>query len=220
MMMELTLAQKIAVWTLPVLLAIILHEVAHGWVAWKLGDPTAKASGRLTLNPLVHIDPIGTVVVPLITLVLGGIIFGWARPVPVDQRYFKDPYRDMAKVAIAGPTANFLMAVGWGMLALLGQRLSPTMPEIGWFLLYSGIAGIQINLILAALNLIPIPPLDGSRIVAAFLSPSLRNSYYRLEPYGFFILLGLIFTGLLNPIILPIFNVLRGLLQQILGLMT
>ena len=217
-MMELTLAQKIAIWTLPILLAIIVHEVAHGWVAWKLGDPTAKQRGRLTLNPLVHIDPIGTVVVPLALLVVGGFIFGWARPVPVDPRYFRNPPVDMAKVAIAGPASNFLMAVGWGFLALWGVRMQVDMPEIGRFMMYSGLAGVQINLILAALNLLPIPPLDGSRIVAAVLSPRLRQRYYQLEPYGIFILLGLIITGLLNPLLMPIYTVLKSVVQQLLGL--
>lgn len=216
-MMELTIAQKIAIWTLPILLAIILHEVAHGWVAYKLGDSTAKNQGRLTLNPLSHIDPIGTVVVPLVLLVLGGFIFGWARPVPVDPRYFKAPYKDMAKVAIAGPMANFIMAIGWGFLALWGARLQVDMPGIGQFMMYSGLAGIQINLILAALNLIPIPPLDGSRIVAAFLPPSAREKYYSLEPYGFFILLGLIVTGLLNPILMPLYLMLKSAVQVIIG---
>ncbi len=217
-MMELTIAQKIAIWTLPILLAIVLHEVAHGWVAYKLGDPTAKSQRRLTLNPLVHIDPIGTVVVPLVLLVLGGFIFGWAKPVPVNARYFKSPYRDMAKVAIAGPTANFLMAIGWGFLAVWGAQLQTEMPGVGQFMLYSGMAGIQINLILAALNLLPIPPLDGSRIVAAFLPSGLRSGYYRIEPYGFLILLGLIITGLLNPILLPVYNVLKSMVQAVLGL--
>jgi len=216
-MNELTVAQKIAIWTLPILLAIILHEVAHGWVACKLGDPTAKAQGRLTLNPLVHIDPIGTVVVPLVLLVLGGFIFGWARPVPVNPQYFKDPHRDMAKVAVAGPLSNLLMAIGWGVLMVWGVRMQVDMPTIGQFLMYSGLAGVQINLILAALNLIPIPPLDGSRIVAAFLPPNMRNSYYHLEPYGFFILLALIFTGLLNPILMPIYLALKSVVQSIIG---
>ncbi len=216
-MMALTLAQKIAIWTLPILLAIILHEVAHGWVAWKLGDPTARSQGRLTLNPLSHIDPVGTVLVPLVLLTIGGFIFGWARPVPVDMRYFKNPHRDMAKVAIAGPAANFIMAIGWGFLAMWGARWQVDMPEIGQFLLYSGLAGVQINLILAALNLIPIPPLDGSRIVAAFLTPQLRSAYYRIEPYGFFILIGLIFTGLLNPVLMPIYTALKGVVQSIIG---
>ncbi|HID01308.1 MAG TPA: site-2 protease family protein [Piscirickettsiaceae bacterium] len=216
-MMELTLAQKIAIWTLPILLAIVLHEVAHGWVAWKLGDPTAKSQGRLTLNPLSHIDPIGTLLVPLVLLVIGGFIFGWAKPVPVDHRYFKHPHRDLAKVAIAGPMANFLMAIGWGFLAVWGARWQVEMPTIGQFLFYSGLAGVQINLILAALNLLPIPPLDGSRIVAAFLPSQLRNRYYLIEPYGFFILLGLIVTGLLNPLITPIYAALKGVVQSIIG---
>lgn len=216
-MTELTIAQKIAIWTLPILLAIVLHEVAHGWVAWKLGDPTARAQGRLTLNPLAHIDPIGTVVVPLVLLVLGGFIFGWAKPIPVDPRHFKNPHRDMAKVAVAGPMANFIMAIGWGFLAVWGARWQVDMPQIGQFMLYSGLAGVQINLILAALNLIPIPPLDGSRIVAAFLPPQMRNGYYRIEPYGFFILLGLIFTGLLNPIITPIYMAMKGVVQSVIG---
>ena len=130
-MMELSLIQKIAVWSLPVLFAITVHEVAHGWVARRLGDPTAFMMGRLTLNPLKHIDPVGTVVVPLVLLMLGGFIFGWAKPVPVTWQNLRQPKRDMALVALAGPGANLLMAIGWGIVAKIGFLIAADIPFDG-----------------------------------------------------------------------------------------
>ncbi|MBF6056870.1 site-2 protease family protein [Thiomicrorhabdus heinhorstiae] len=217
-MNELSLIQTIAIWTLPVIFAITLHEVAHGWMANKLGDPTAKMLGRLTLNPLKHIDPIGTVVVPLVLLILGGFVFGWAKAVPVTMQNFKRPRKDMAWVAIAGPSANLLMAIGWAIVMKLGESLQYSLPEIGVFMAYTGMAGISINLILLVLNLIPIPPLDGSRVLSAFLSPKLAWQYNRLEPYGFFILLGLLFFGVLTPLLLGPYNLLKDLIFNIVGL--
>ncbi|GAB6034339.1 site-2 protease family protein [Galenea microaerophila] len=217
-MNELTTLQQIAIWTLPVIFAITVHEVAHGWVADKLGDHTARMLGRLTLNPIKHIDPIGTIVVPLILLVLGGVIFGWAKPVPINPRNFKHPTKDMAWVAIAGPMSNLLMATGWAILIKVGYGLTSSLPEIGNFLVYSGLAGVSINLILFVLNLLPIPPLDGSRVVSAFLPPKWAYEYNRIEPYGFFILLGMLFLGLLGPLLSGPYQALQHLIFGLVGI--
>ncbi|PLA74177.1 site-2 protease family protein [Hydrogenovibrio sp. SC-1] len=220
-MIELTLMQKIAIWTLPVLMAITLHEAAHGWVASKLGDKTALMLGRVTLNPIKHIDPIGTILVPIVLLVLGGFVFGWAKAVPITPRNFKNPARDMAWVAIAGPLSNLLMAIGWALLAKLGYLMSVDGHDamgIGQFLIYSGLAGIAINLVLMVLNLIPIPPLDGSRVLSALLPNTLAYRFNQLEPYGFFILLGLLILGVLGPIISGPYQAIQGALLKMVGL--
>jgi Zn-dependent protease len=217
-MQELTMVQKIAVWAIPVLFAITLHEVAHGWVARKLGDPTAEMLGRLTLNPLKHIDPIGTVLIPLLLLVLGGFIFGWAKPVPVTPQNLRNPRRDMAIVAAAGPLSNLLMAVFWVLIVKLAFALSANMPQFATPLSYMGIAGVTINLVLMVLNLIPLPPLDGGRVVNGLLPPRLSWQYSRIEPYGFFIILALLATGALSYIISPPFMLLRSLLFKMVGL--
>lgn len=200
MMNELTLIQRIVVWILPVVFAITVHETAHGWAAKKYGDNTAKMLGRLTLNPLKHIDPVGTVILPGLLLLTGtGFIFGWAKPVPVDARNFKNPRHDMAIVALAGPVSNLLMALGWALVARLGVLIDVefvTMPMIYW-----GIAGISINLVLALINLIPIPPLDGSRVVSGILPHRWAWHYNKLERYGFLILLLMLYSGTLNLIL-------------------
>lgn len=217
-MNELTTMQLIAVWALPVIFAITLHEVAHGWAALKFGDKTALMLGRLTLNPIKHIDPIGTVVVPLVLIVVGGFVFGWAKAVPVDARNFKSPRSDMAWVAMAGPAANLVMAVFWAVITKLGTIMQASTPEIGMFLVYSGIAGVSINLILLVLNLIPIPPLDGSRVLSAFLPKKLAWQYNRMAPYGFFVLVGLLFLGVLTPLLMGPFNLLKTFLFSLVGL--
>lgn len=200
MMDDLTLIQRIVVWILPVIFAITGHEVAHGWVAKKLGDKTASQQGRLTLNPVKHVDILGTIIIPgLLLISSAGFIFGWAKPVPVDPRYFKKPRRDMAIVAVAGPVSNLLMAFAWAMLVKLGIVLS--MEWISLPLILAGMAGIKINLVLALINLIPIPPLDGSRIVTGFLPNRLAWQYNKLERYGFFILIALLWTGALSYIL-------------------
>ncbi|MEY4769002.1 MAG: hypothetical protein RL637_1641, partial [Pseudomonadota bacterium] len=181
---ELTIIQKIVVWALPVIFAITVHEVAHGWAAKHYGDRTAEQFGRLTLNPLKHIDWLGTVILPGILLISGtGIIFGWAKPVPVNPRYFKRPRSQMAMVALAGPVSNLLMGLAWALCARLGVWLN--IEAISLPLIYSGLAGISINAVLGILNLIPLPPMDGSRILTGILPDYWAYQYNRLEPYGF-----------------------------------
>ncbi|MCR4404956.1 MAG: site-2 protease family protein [Candidatus Acetothermia bacterium] len=190
------LIPELAVVVLAAGLSIILHEVAHGWVAYRLGDPTAKLAGRLTLNPLAHIDPVGTLLVPGLLLLLATvtkapiILFGWARPVPINPLYFRRPYRDLMLVGLAGPLLNLSLA-GLGLAAWQPlSRSSQPLPELlGLFLA----ALILINLILAFYNLIPIPPLDGSRVLAYFLPPRGRMLLHRLEPFGLFLALGVLF---------------------------
>ncbi|MDD5275992.1 MAG: site-2 protease family protein [Methylovulum sp.] len=217
MMNELTLIQRIVVWILPVVFAITVHEVAHGWVAKKYGDNTASMLGRLTLNPIKHIDLFGTIILPGLLLMTGtGIIFGWAKPVPVDGRNFKKPLHDMAIVALAGPVANFLMALAWALLARVGVTIG--IEAISLPLIYMGIAGISINLVLALINLLPIPPLDGSRILTGLLPPRLAWKYNQLERYGFIILVVLLYSGFLNTVLsYPLF-VIQKVFFSIAGL--
>ncbi len=216
--MELTLVQKIAVWALPVIFAITVHEVAHGWVADRLGDPTARDQGRLTLNPIRHIDPVGTVLVPGVMLVLTSFVFGWAKPVPVDFRRLNNPRRDMIWVAAAGPGANLLMALIWVGLLKLGLALLASQPWIATPLVLMSEAGIFINLVLMVLNLLPIPPLDGGRILTGLLPRDLAAGFARIEPYGLIILVLLLVTGVLGRILLPAIFFLRGLLRALVGL--
>jgi Zn-dependent protease len=211
MMDELTLLQRIVVWILPVIFAITVHEVAHGWVAKRYGDNTASALGRLTLNPIKHIDLIGTIILPGILLMTGtGFIFGWAKPVPVDPRNFKNPRHDMAIVALAGPVSNLLMAVGWALIIRLGITIGVSAEAISLPLIYTGFAGISINLSLALINLLPVPPLDGSRVLTGILPGYWAWQYNRLEPYGFYILLALLYFKVLNVLLeYPLFVALK-----------
>ncbi len=217
---ELSVLQRVAVWAMPVILAITVHEVAHGWVALKLGDSTAKMLGRLTLNPVKHIDPIGTLLVPGLLLVMGGFIFGWAKPVPVTWENLRNPKRDMALVALAGPMSNLLMALIWAailkiglLLAIAGNAETVALP-----LVYMGGAGITINLILMVLNLLPMPPLDGGRIVASLLPDRLSWQFNRLERWGFVILLGLMVMGVLGKLLWPPINYLQSQIFILFGL--
>lgn len=211
-MAEFSLVQKIIIWAIPVLFAITVHEVAHGWVALRLGDRTAQMMGRLTLNPLRHIDPLGTILVPGILLMLGGFIFGWAKPVPVTYQNLRNPKSDMAWVALAGPMANLIMAVIWALVAKIGLMLMHTGTVIGEPMMYMGVAGILINAMLMMLNLLPLPPLDGGRILVSLLPGPLAWQVSRIEPYGFFILLGLLYFGLLGMILWPLIGLLLALL--------
>jgi Zn-dependent protease len=202
-MLTLTFIQKIAVWSIPVLLAITLHEAAHAWVANRCGDTTAKMLGRLSMNPLRHVDLIGTLLFPILIGVLSHFqfIFGWAKPVPVNWSRLRKPRLDMALVAGAGPLSNIVMALLWALCLKLSLLLHPETSNPALFLSLASQAGILINLLLALLNLIPIPPLDGSRIVASLLPPRLSYQYLKLEPYGFFILIALLFSGVLNRLL-------------------
>lgn len=217
MLDELTLIQRIVVWILPVVFAITVHEVAHGWVAKQYGDKTAFLLGRLTLNPIKHIDLVGTLLLPGLLLLTGtGFIFGWAKPVPVDPRHFKNPRKDMAIVAVAGPVSNLLMALLWALLARIGVTLN--IEAISLPLIYMGVAGISINLVLALLNLLPIPPLDGSRILTGILPYQLAWQYNKLERFGFIIILVLLYTNFLSVILAyPMFE-LQKLFFTIAGL--
>jgi Zn-dependent protease len=209
--MELTLIQKIAVFAIPVIFAITLHEAAHGFVAMKFGDKTAWMLGRVTANPFKHIDPIGTIGLPLFLLLMsklaGGptFLFGWAKPVPVNFENLRRPKRDMLWVAAAGPAANLLMALFWGFMIQLGALLGET---VGLPLMLMGAAGILINAMLAALNLLPIPPLDGGRIAVSLLPFGPSRMLARVEPYGFFILIVLMFTGLLGTLMWPLIGLI------------
>ncbi len=215
---ELNLAQKIAVWAIPVLFAITVHEVAHGWVARLLGDPTALMLGRLTLNPVKHVDPIGTILFPGLMLYFAGIVFGWAKPVPVTWENLRKPKRDMALVALAGPSANLVMAIFWAFMVKLGVALSGSVNWLAEPLAYMGVAGIFINTILLALNLLPLPPLDGGRIVTGVLPGPLAYKFARIEPYGLIILLLLIFSGWLGKILWPVISLALSGLAYVAGL--
>jgi Zn-dependent protease len=212
------MVQTLAVWALPVLFAITLHEVAHGWAARALGDNTAAMMGRLTLNPIKHIDPIGTILVPVIFLLLpGNFLFGWARPVPVSVRNLRHPRRDSALVALAGPLANLAMAFAWGLLLKLALT-QDTREGIWMGIQMMATAGIVINLVLMALNLLPIPPLDGGRVLSSLLPPTWSYKLDRVEPYGTFIVAALLITGLLGPLMRPLMAAGEALLAAVLGI--
>ena len=216
-MYELSLVEKIVVAAVPIIFAITVHEVAHGWVANKLGDPTAKLAGRLTLNPVRHIDPVGTIAVPLIMIALTPFAFGWAKPVPVDWRNLKQPRRDMALVAAAGPGANLIMLALWTLLLSVLFATGNSFSYMSTLLIEMAKVGIIINIVLIALNLLPLPPLDGSRIVTAFLSPAAAQKYNVLERWGLPILVVLIFTGVLGKILHPLIGFMLSIVNTLLS---
>lgn len=208
----------IAAGAIPVLFAITLHEVAHGWVANKLGDSTSKMLGRLTINPIKHIDPIGTVALPIGMVVMSlattgtPMAFGWAKPIPVNTRNLKQPRRDMAIVAIAGPLSNLIMAVFWTLVMIISMNVISD-ENIGRGFYTMAQIGVVFNLILMVLNLLPLPPLDGGRVLAGLVPRPMAAMLDRIEPYGFIILITLLFLGALDQIIGPVIAALYGMLM-------
>ncbi len=213
-MNDLTILQKIVFMGVPILFAITVHEVAHGWMALRCGDRTAKVAGRLTLNPIKHIDLIGTIILPgLLILMQAPFIFGWAKPVPVDWRNLRNPKGDMAWVALMGPLSNFVMALFWAFLL----RFILSVSAAGYWMVMAK-TGMMINVALMVLNLLPLPPLDGSRIVSSLLSPRAAYQYSKLERYGFVILMILLLTHVLSAILLPLFTLVLNIVSSIAGL--
>jgi Zn-dependent protease len=206
---ELSTVQKIAVSALPVIFAITVHEAAHGYVARHFGDMTAQEQGRISFNPMRHIDPMGTILIPALTLAFGGILFGWAKPVPVNFTRLRHPKQDMFWVAIAGPFSNLLMAILWAMVI----KMHGIFPEsFALPLALMGAVGIMINTVLMVLNLIPLPPLDGGRIAVSLLPNHLAIKFAQIERYGFIILMVLLFTNalsvIMDPFIMAMLNVI------------
>jgi len=231
-MESLNLLQRVMLWAVPVLFAVTVHEVAHGMAASWLGDPTARRMQRLTLNPLRHIDPLGSLLVPAAFLLLGGFVFGWARPVPVDASRLGHPRRDMLAVAAAGPLANLLMSLLWAGCMQAGLWLLAHQPQAGSLLVYLGAAGVFINAAVMLVNLLPLPPLDGGRILVSLLPAATGRRLARIEPFGLPLLLVLILTGLLSRVLWPLMvlgmatatwlvdipvDVLTGALRALLG---
>jgi Zn-dependent protease len=206
-LLELSAIQKIAVFALPVLFAITLHEAAHGYVAKHFGDLTAFAMGRVSLNPLRHIDLVGTIIVPLLIFTVSsaggnGILFGWAKPVPVNFSNLRHPKQDMLWVAAAGPFSNLIMALGWALAYKSGMGLAPGNPDLVWLVLV-GVCGIFVNVSFMVLNLLPLPPLDGGRIMVSLLPNRLAWKFAQIERYGFIILIVLLITPVLGYILWP-----------------
>ena len=216
--LALPLLFAITVLALPLLFAITVHEAAHGYVARMLGDTTASMLGRVTLNPIKHIDPVGTLIVPTLLFVTTGFVLGWAKPVPVNTRNLRYPKRDMAIVAIAGPAANLAMAVCWGLVLKWGLTLQGSLDWVAAPLILMGQVGIAVNLILMVLNLLPIPPLDGGRVMAGVLPLAAAQWLATVERYGLWILIGLLVTGVLGQIITPMVAISETAILRLLGL--
>ena len=193
--------QAISIWAIPVLFAITLHEVAHGWAAKQFGDFTAQSLGRLSLNPIKHIDPIGTIAIPAILIATTGFAFGWAKPVPVNFSLLNNQKKDMVWVAAAGPFANLMMTAFWAVILITFLSAANNNNQYAIFFVYMSMAGIFINLILMVLNLLPVPPLDGGRVLAGLVPDKFSNMLAKIEPYGLFIMFGLLFAGLLNALV-------------------
>lgn len=208
---------KIILALFPIIMAITLHEAAHGWVAFKLGDPTAKALGRITANPLKHIDPVGTILIPIVMIIATGFAFGYAKPVPVDVRNFEHPQKDMALVALAGPFSNFIMAIFWAFVLMLSYKFM-SHGALTSSLRYMAGIGVIINIILMVVNLLPVPPLDGGRIVTGILPFKWAVIFARYERYGMMLVILLLVTGFLGKILMPMVQMVQKNLFSIFGL--
>ncbi len=208
------MAQRVAVWALPLVFAVTVHEAAHGWVADRLGDPTARKLGRITFNPLPHIDLVGTILVPMLMLAFTGFLLGWAKPVPVSVGRLRHPKRDMAIVAAAGPAVNLLMAIVWSIALVVAHNLVHSAPAVAVPVLLMAIAGVFVNLVLMAINLLPVPPLDGGRILTGLLPLPMARAFARIEPFGLIILIVLLITGvvrwILGPVVFGAIDLLPG----------
>lgn len=208
------MAQRVAVWALPLVFAVTVHEAAHGWVADRLGDPTARKLGRITFNPLPHIDLVGTILVPMLMLAFTGFLLGWAKPVPVSVGRLRHPKRDMAIVAAAGPAVNLLMAIVWSIALVVAHNLVHSAPAVAVPVLLMAIAGVFVNLVLMAINLLPVPPLDGGRILTGLLPFPMARAFARIEPFGLIILIVLLITGvvrwILGPVVFGAIDLLPG----------
>jgi Zn-dependent protease len=206
---------EMAIYSLPILFALTMREVAHGRMADKLGDNSARAAGRLSLNPISHIDPVGTLLVPLMMIALSsGILFGWAKPVPVNPSHLNNPRRDVAYVALAGLLANLVMAIMWIIILRIIQGII-TDPAVLKGFTSMALVGIQFNLFIMIINLLPLPPFDGGRILSSFLPPKAADQLAKIEPYSFFILLGLIFLGGFEFFFLPLLSFFFNILTAI-----
>ena len=205
---------KIVVSAVPILFAITVHEASHGYAAKYFGDLTAEKMGRISLNPFRHIDLLGTIILPAITLIVGGVLFGWAKPVPVNFANLRNPKKDMLWVAAAGPASNLVMAIAWGILLGFVQRglQAGEFPTAANLFIDMAYVGITINVVLMVLNLLPMPPLDGGRIAVSLLPNNLAMQLSRVEQYGFIILIALMFTGVLGKILSPFI----GFFEQII----
>lgn len=202
---------------LPIITAITLHEAAHGWVAYKLGDSTAKDLGRITANPIKHIDPIGTVLIPIVMIVATGFAFGYAKPVPVDVRNFEHPQKDMALVALAGPLSNFVMAFFWMFVLMVAVKMMPAGSLSGAFKYMAGI-GVIINIVLMVINLLPLLPLDGGRVLTGVLPFKWAVIFVRSERYGMWLVILLLVTGILGKILMPMVEMVQKNLLSLFGL--